>query len=183
MPELVAALRLAQLDGASAERRAAVQAVYDTFTEGFDTPALQEARAWVTGPLHRQHIRGLDATDRLLYLGSNERLLYTKEAVMGFPDRIERTVEIAHPPARVWAALTTAEGLGTWFGDAATIDLRPGGAAEMTWASGEKASMRIERVEAPTVFGFTWGINGLPDDDPRRTYVEFTLEPMAAAPG
>jgi uncharacterized protein YndB with AHSA1/START domain len=37
--------------------------------------------------------------------------------------------------------------------------------------------MRIERVEEPTVFGFTWGINGLPDDDPRRTYVEFTLEP------
>jgi hypothetical protein len=37
--------------------------------------------------------------------------------------------------------------------------------------------MRIERVEEPVVFGFTWGINGLPDDDPRRTYVEFTLEP------
>ena len=94
---------------------------------------------------------------------------------MGFPDRIERTVEIAHPPAKVWAALTTAEGLGSWFGNAATIDLRPGGAAEMTWTSGDKASMRIERVEEPTVFGFTWGINGLPDDDPRRTYVEFTL--------
>ena len=45
---------------------------------------------------------------------------------MGFPDRIERTVEIAHPPARVWAALTTAQGLGAWFGNAATIDLRPG---------------------------------------------------------
>jgi uncharacterized protein YndB with AHSA1/START domain len=95
---------------------------------------------------------------------------------MGFPDRIERTVEIAHPPARVWAALTTAEGLGTWFGNAATIDLRPGGAAQMTWTGGEKASMRIERVEEPIVFGFTWGINGLPDDDQRRTYVEFTLE-------
>jgi uncharacterized protein YndB with AHSA1/START domain len=99
---------------------------------------------------------------------------------MGFPDRIERTVEIAHPPSRVWAALTTAEGLGTWFGNAATIDLRPGGAATMTWTSGDKASMRIERVEEPTVFGFTWGIYGLPDDDPRRTYVEFTLEPIAA---
>jgi uncharacterized protein YndB with AHSA1/START domain len=36
--------------------------------------------------------------------------------------------------------------------------------------------MRIERVEEPTVFGFTWGINGLPENDPRRTYVEFTLE-------
>jgi hypothetical protein len=27
------------------------------------------------------------------------------------------------------------------------------------------------------VFAFTWHIHGLPDDDPRRTYVEFTLEP------
>ena len=48
-PELVAALRLAQLDGESPERRAAVQAVYDTFTEGFETPALQDARALVAG--------------------------------------------------------------------------------------------------------------------------------------
>jgi uncharacterized protein YndB with AHSA1/START domain len=95
---------------------------------------------------------------------------------MGFPDRIERTIEVAHPPAKVWAALTTAEGLGTWFGNAAMIDLRPGGAAQMTWTSGDKASMRIERVEEPKVFGFTWGIYGLPDEDPRRTYVEFTLE-------
>ena len=94
---------------------------------------------------------------------------------MGFPDRIERTVEIAHPPARVWAALTTAEGLGTWFGNAAAIDLRPGGTAELTWTSGDKASMRIERVEPPSVFGFTWGIYGLPHDDPRHTNVEFTL--------
>ena len=98
---------------------------------------------------------------------------------MGFPDRIERTIEIAHPPARVWAALTTAEGLGTWFGDSATIDLRPGGEAKLTWSSGDAASLRIERVEPPTAFGFTWGINGLPDDDPRRTYVEFTLAPTA----
>ena len=99
---------------------------------------------------------------------------------MGFPDRIERTVEIAHPPARVWAALTTAEGLGTWFGNAATIDLRPGGEAQMTWTSGDTASMRIERVEEPAIFGFTWGIYGLPDDDPRRTYVEFTLVPVGS---
>ena len=100
---------------------------------------------------------------------------------MGFPDRIERTVEIAHPPAKVWAALTTAEGLGTWFGNEATIDLRPGGAGQMTWTDeGFTARMRVERVEEPTVFGFTWGIFGLPDEDPRRTYVEFTLEPAGA---
>jgi uncharacterized protein YndB with AHSA1/START domain len=99
---------------------------------------------------------------------------------MGFPDRIERVVEIAHPPTKVWAALTTAEGLGTWFGDKATIDLRPGGSAQMTWDEGHVADMRVERVEEPTVFGFTWHIYGLPDDDPRRTYVEFTLEPVSA---
>jgi uncharacterized protein YndB with AHSA1/START domain len=96
---------------------------------------------------------------------------------MGFPDRIERTVQVAHPPQKVWAALTTAEGLGAWFGDEAAIDLRPGGAARMRWASGATVQMRVERVEEPTVFGFTWQIYGLPEDDPRRTYVEFTLEP------
>jgi uncharacterized protein YndB with AHSA1/START domain len=100
---------------------------------------------------------------------------------VGFPDRIERTVELAHPPGTVWAALTTAEGLGSWFGDAgASVELRPGGQATMTWTSGDSVSMRIERVEEPTVFGFTWPINGLPDDDPRRTYVEFTLTPDGA---
>jgi uncharacterized protein YndB with AHSA1/START domain len=100
---------------------------------------------------------------------------------MAFPDRIERTVEIAHSPVKVWAALTTAEGLGAWFGDkTASIDLRPGGSAQMSWTNGFTADMRIERVEEPTVFGFTWHINGLPDDDPRRTYVEFTLEPVGA---
>jgi len=99
---------------------------------------------------------------------------------MGFPDRIERTVEVAHPPGKVWAALTTAEGLAAWFGDEATIDLRPGGAARMRWSSGFRVEMRVERVEEPTVFGFTWQIYGLPEDDPRRTYVEFTLEPAGA---
>ncbi len=96
---------------------------------------------------------------------------------MAFPDRIERTVEIAHPPARVWAALTTADGLSAWFGKEATVDLRPGGSVTMKWDSGHTADMRVERVEEPTVLGFTWHIYGLPEDDPRRTYVEFTLEP------
>jgi uncharacterized protein YndB with AHSA1/START domain len=102
------------------------------------------------------------------------------EAVMGFPDRIERTVELAHPPEKVWAALTTAQGLGAWFGNEANIDLRPGGAAWMKWADGQTVDMRVERVEEPAVFGFTWQLPELPGDDPRRTYVEFTLEPGGA---
>ena len=98
---------------------------------------------------------------------------------MAFPDRIERTVEIAHPPATVWAALTTAEGLSSWLGKEAKIDLRPGGSA-MVLGNGHTADMRVERVEEPTVFGFTWHVYGMPEDDPRRTYVEFTLQPASA---
>jgi uncharacterized protein YndB with AHSA1/START domain len=99
---------------------------------------------------------------------------------MGFPDRIERTLEVAHPPRAVWNALTTAEGLAAWFGQEVAIDLRPGGSLRMSWTDGPTSHMRVERVEEPTVFGFTWPIQGLPDDDPRRTYVEFTLEPVGA---
>jgi uncharacterized protein YndB with AHSA1/START domain len=99
---------------------------------------------------------------------------------MAFPDQITRTIELAHPPAKVWAALTTADGLASWFGHKASIDLRPGGDAEMSWDHGFSQSMRVERVEEPSVFGFTWPIYGLPDDDPRRTYVEFTLEPVGS---
>jgi uncharacterized protein YndB with AHSA1/START domain len=97
---------------------------------------------------------------------------------MAFPDRIERTLELAHPPERVWAALTTAEGLGTWFGNrGAEVDLRVGGQAKLRWDSGDTAVLTIERVEPPRVFAYTWPLYGLPADDPRRTYVEFTLEP------
>ena len=99
---------------------------------------------------------------------------------MGFPDRIERTISVAHPPAKVWDAITTAEGLGTWFGHKATVDLRVGGVAQVTWDSEGTHELRIERLEPPRVLGWTWGIYGLPEHDPRRTYVEFTLEPDAA---
>jgi uncharacterized protein YndB with AHSA1/START domain len=96
---------------------------------------------------------------------------------MAFPDRIERTVTLPRRPGEVWTALTTADGLGAWFGERATIDLRPGGAATMTFTGGMTVDMRVERVEEPTVFAYTWRLPDLPESDPRRTYVEFTLTP------
>jgi uncharacterized protein YndB with AHSA1/START domain len=97
--------------------------------------------------------------------------------MMTFPDRIERTVTLSRLPRDVWPALTTADGLSAWFGEHATIDLRPGGAASMTFAGGTTVEMRVERVEEPSLFAYTWRLPDLPDDDARRTYVEFTLEP------
>jgi uncharacterized protein YndB with AHSA1/START domain len=96
---------------------------------------------------------------------------------MAFPDRIERTITLTSAPREVWQALTTADGLSAWFGEEASIDLRPGGAATLTFAGGLTVDLRIERVEEPAVFAYTWPLPDLPADDPRRTYVEFTLEP------
>jgi uncharacterized protein YndB with AHSA1/START domain len=47
----------------------------------------------------------------------------------------------------------------------------------MTFASGMRVEMHVERVEEPRTFAYTWRLPNLPDDDPRRTFVEFTLEP------
>lgn len=99
---------------------------------------------------------------------------------MAFPNNITRTLELNHAPSKVWAALTTADGLAAWFGQRATIDLRPGGTAALGWDTGEEAALRIEHLQEPSYFAYTWPINGLEKDDPRRTYVEFTLEPIPA---
>jgi uncharacterized protein YndB with AHSA1/START domain len=99
------------------------------------------------------------------------------EVWMSIPDRIERTLYLAHPRAAVWVALTTAEGLGGWFGDRAELDdLRPGGQVRIRW-NDEWSTLWIKVVEPPRRFGFTWPIEGLSASDPRRTYVEFVLDP------
>ncbi|MGP8001674.1 MAG: SRPBCC family protein [Streptosporangiaceae bacterium] len=99
---------------------------------------------------------------------------------MPIPDRIERTLELAHPVERVWDALTSAEGLGGWFGTSAEVDLRPGGEAVVSWDESTRVRLRIQVVEPPHRFAWSWGIDGLPEGDPRQTYVEFTLRPIPA---
>ncbi|MEO3756404.1 SRPBCC domain-containing protein [Streptomyces sp. B6B3] len=100
---------------------------------------------------------------------------------MPVPDRIERVLELHHPPEKVWAALTTPEGLGGWFGSSAEIDdLRPGGQARVRWDDGEEHTLWIQAVDPPRRFSYRWAIEGLPPSDPRRTHVEFTLEAAPA---
>jgi uncharacterized protein YndB with AHSA1/START domain len=66
----------------------------------------------------------------------------------------------AKPAAKVWAALTIPERLEQWLG-AAKIDLRVGGALHLAFANGKSAELRITRVEAPRVLGWSWMIDGL----------------------
>ena len=76
---------------------------------------------------------------------------------MAFPDRIERSVDLAHLPAKVWAALTTPKAClpGSATGRRSTCAQER--RRQMTFRSGLTVDMRIERVEEPTVFGFTGG--------------------------
>ena len=95
-------------------------------------------------------------------------------------DRIEREVVIDAPVERVWALITQAEHLGTWFGDAgAEIDLREGGELELRWEEHGTSRGRIERVDEPTAFSFRWAPfkdpGGVEPADGNSTLVEFTL--------
>lgn len=92
-------------------------------------------------------------------------------------DRIEQHIHIHTDIAKVWEALTTAEGLRSWFGDQAEIDLRPGGEARFGWTEFDSSShAMVEAVERPHRFVFRWAATGT--DDVRTgpsTVVEFRL--------
>ena len=95
-------------------------------------------------------------------------------------DSIEREIIIDAPPARVWTALTEAEHLARWFGDAgAEVDLRPGGRLVCSWKKHGTSHAVIEVVDPPRHFTFRWALP--PGEEPRRgnsTHVEFTLVPL-----
>ncbi|MFD9881925.1 SRPBCC family protein [Streptomyces alboflavus] len=84
--------------------------------------------------------------------------------------RMER--RLAHPPAKVWAALTRPEELAHWFPSQVRVELVPGGAMEFVFpgeagGSGEARDDAGEAepgmtgvvtdVDEPRLFAFTWG--------------------------
>jgi uncharacterized protein YndB with AHSA1/START domain len=92
------------------------------------------------------------------------------------PERIEREILIDAPQDVVWAIVTEPEHVGTWFSDAAEIDLRPGGEVSLTWDEHGTARAWVEKVEPPHVFSFRWArpVEGEPREG-NSTLVELTL--------
>ena len=100
-------------------------------------------------------------------------------------DRIEKSIDIAAPPERVWRALTDYEEFGAWFrvrldGPFALGELSLG---RITYPGYEhvKWQARVVAMDAPSLFAFTWPPDAV---DPDRDYsdeawirVEFRLEP------
>ena len=101
---------------------------------------------------------------------------------MPIPNTITRTLDLVHPQEKVWGALTTLDGITSWFGSHAEGELTPGHDVLMRWEQHDnmEATLAIKVVDPMSVFAYSWGINGAPAGDPRRTYVEFALEPTAS---
>lgn len=100
---------------------------------------------------------------------------------MPIPNTITRTLDLAHPQDKVWAAVATLDGITGWFGNHADGEMTPGHDVHMRWEQNDmKAVLAIKVVDPMSVFAYSWGINGAPEGDPRQTYVEFALEPTAS---
>ena len=101
-------------------------------------------------------------------------------------DRIEKTIDLDAPIDRVWRALTDHEEFGAWFrvkldgpfvpGEVATGRITYPGYEHFKWEA------RIQAMEAPRLFSFTWRPYAIdPDVDysaETPTLVEFRLEPL-----
>lgn len=98
---------------------------------------------------------------------------------MPIPNAITRTLDLPHPQEKVWAALTTLDGLTGWFGSHAEGDVIPGGEVRMRWQQYDDhaVTLDVKVVDPMSLFAYCWPVAGAPADDPRRTYVEFTLAP------
>jgi uncharacterized protein YndB with AHSA1/START domain len=95
--------------------------------------------------------------------------------------QIERQTTIAAPVERVWATLTEAEHIGSWFSDAgAEVDLRPGGRMVLRWTEHGTGVARIVDVEPHRRFSYRWApIREHWGEEPvegNSTLVEFTLD-------
>jgi uncharacterized protein YndB with AHSA1/START domain len=97
---------------------------------------------------------------------------------MPIPNTITRTLELPHPREKVWAALTTLDGLTRWFGSHAEGEIAPGEDVVMRWEQYDNGQqvLAIQVVDPMDRFAYCWGISGAPAGDPRRTYVEFSLD-------
>ena len=81
--------------------------------------------------------------------------------------RFER--RLAHPPERVWRALTDPAELAIWLVAAAELEPRVDGAVTLRWDGDASAAGRIVAWEPPEELAYTW------DEGEGESLVRFTL--------
>jgi uncharacterized protein YndB with AHSA1/START domain len=91
-------------------------------------------------------------------------------------DWIEQEIVIDASPDRVWAVLTEAEPVASWFGDPAAMDPRPGSNATLGRTREGDCWAVVERVAPPAVLSYRQGRDaGTELGKGASTLVEFTL--------
>jgi uncharacterized protein YndB with AHSA1/START domain len=102
-------------------------------------------------------------------------------------DRIEKKIQLRHPPSKVWRALTDSREFGKWFGAVFTAPFAPGARLQgkITHKGYEHMTMdiSIERMEPERLFSWRWHPGGRePGEDVSHeptTQVVFELEAVA----
>jgi uncharacterized protein YndB with AHSA1/START domain len=83
-----------------------------------------------------------------------------------FDPPITHSILVRAEPERIYDALTTGDGLDSWFTTGATVDRQPGGAMHWRWQDWGADRINAEdhgtvlEVQRPDRFVFTWHPNG-----------------------
>lgn len=94
---------------------------------------------------------------------------------------VRRTITIAAPLDKVWAAISEPQHLSRWFPQSAVFDtIAAGSVGSFTFEGYGTFPVYVEEFDAPKAIAYRWGA---PDDDPsapidphRSTVFRFTLE-------
>jgi uncharacterized protein YndB with AHSA1/START domain len=107
-------------------------------------------------------------------------------AAQARPEPVVLKAEVHASQAEVWKALTTAEGVHSFFSDQARVEPKIGGAYEMYFLPNNPVGLRggegvhILAMEAPSRFFISWNAPPTyPDYRNQQTVVEFELESVA----
>ena len=97
---------------------------------------------------------------------------------------VRRTVHIAAPVEKVWAAVTEAEHISRWFGRAEIAGRGVGATGTLTWPDHGPIPLRVEAFDEPRTVSYRWSNDdalGTPPaglDVEHSTVFTFTLEPV-----
>ncbi|GAA1059990.1 SRPBCC domain-containing protein [Agromyces bracchium] len=101
---------------------------------------------------------------------------------------VRRTIRIAAPVEKVWAAVTEPEHISRWFGRTVLEGSGVGAEGTMTFDGYGDVPIRVEAMDAPRSITYRWGnddaLGHLPDrvDEATSTVFTFTLEPVDVGP-
>ena len=97
---------------------------------------------------------------------------------------VRRTVHIAAPVEKVWAAVTEAEHISRWFGRAEIAGRGVGATGTLTWPDHGPIPLRVEAFDEPHTVSYRWSNDdalaaaAAELDVEHSTVFTFTLEPV-----